>query len=158
MCPTNADPLIDGKVYQTQTLAVTGNPTTFKITFTDGFGEKWTTASIAFGAAAADTAANLYAGLTGLPNGVIEFSSASKVACSAVKACTVTWTKNAGVLPLMTAVADAGTVVFTDSTTGVNAQEECSFRGLCDYNTGICKCFRGYRTEDCHEQYALQGI
>lgn len=38
---------------------------------------------------------------------------------------------------------------------GLNDAPECSDRGICDYSSGICKCFKGYAGIDCHEQNAL---
>jgi hypothetical protein len=39
--------------------------------------------------------------------------------------------------------------------TGVNDSPECSDRGLCDYSSGTCKCFKGYAGIDCSMQNAL---
>jgi hypothetical protein len=38
---------------------------------------------------------------------------------------------------------------------GVNDSPECSDRGLCDYSSGTCKCFKGYAGIDCSMQNAL---
>jgi len=41
----------------------------------------------------------------------------------------------------------------TDSTYEYVA--ECSNRGLCDRDAGVCKCFSGYTSDSCHEQSSL---
>ena len=38
---------------------------------------------------------------------------------------------------------------------GLNDFGYCSDRGVCDEDTGECKCFKGYAGQDCHEQHAL---
>jgi len=38
---------------------------------------------------------------------------------------------------------------------GNKEQSECSNRGLCDYDSGLCKCFKGYYGIDCSMQNAL---
>jgi len=38
---------------------------------------------------------------------------------------------------------------------GSTENAECSNRGICDYQSGACKCFTGFTTEDCSVQNAL---
>lgn len=40
---------------------------------------------------------------------------------------------------------------------GNKCQVDCSNQGVCDYNTGICKCFKGYYGVDCSISSALQN-
>jgi len=41
------------------------------------------------------------------------------------------------------------------SDTGSKENVECSNRGLCDYSSGLCKCFKGYTDFDCSLQNSL---
>jgi len=43
----------------------------------------------------------------------------------------------------------------TRSYDGNKEQSECSNRGVCDYDSGLCKCFKGYYGGDCSLQNAL---
>ena len=36
-----------------------------------------------------------------------------------------------------------------------NLVNECSNRGICQTDTGLCQCFPGYSSDDCHEQNSL---
>jgi len=40
---------------------------------------------------------------------------------------------------------------------GLNDFPECSDRGVCDYTSGICNCFKGYAGIDCTTQNALSA-
>lgn len=44
---------------------------------------------------------------------------------------------------------------FPASASTYNYVAECSNRGLCDTDSGVCKCFPGYTSDDCSEQAAL---
>ena len=177
LCPVNADPLTmfahelanlaGSQVYQSQTfVSDTTTCTPFYVTFTDYFGEAWTTGSVNCAAAmtAATLQTNLQAAFDALPNGV---TYGTTVACAddgttaTTKNCKVTFNNQAGKLatclvsstsPAYTAAT--GTTV-SITTAATNTAEECSARGICDYTSGLCKCFRGYRTADCHLQHAL---
>jgi len=163
LCPKGADPLDDGKVYevQTVTVGVTGTPGgTFKLSYTDVFGETWVTTAITLGTT--DNSADVKTALKGIPNSVIEDVGVTWADYNTGKGgvYTVTFTHNAGNLNLIevdgSAVTGTYTAVATAKTTpGTTVAQECSGRGLCDYETGVCKCFRGYRLDDCSSQHAL---
>lgn len=44
-----------------------------------------------------------------------------------------------------------------ETTKGTAEESTCSNRGLCDYESGLCRCFRGYFEDDCSAQNALAG-
>jgi len=55
-------------------------------------------------------------------------------------------------------VGGSDTLPLVIGTTGVKGTQEnavCSNRGLCDYDSGLCKCFNGFTDEDCSVQNAL---
>lgn len=40
---------------------------------------------------------------------------------------------------------------------GAAKGRECSGRGICDYDKGLCRCFKGYYGEKCQTMDVLQG-
>jgi hypothetical protein len=46
-------------------------------------------------------------------------------------------------------------LTITETVAGSKDNAECSNRGLCDYSTGLCKCFTGYTDFDCSIQNSL---
>lgn len=166
LCPKGADPLDDGKVNEEQTVDIsidTGTiGGTYALQYTDVFGEVWTTAAIT-ASAASGSAADVEAALVAIPNSVIEAVTVSHAATGTSNVgslYTVTFTHNAGDLTSLSVVEDnitggTSTTTVATTTTGTTVASECSGRGLCDYDTGVCKCFRGYRLDDCSSQHAL---
>jgi hypothetical protein len=52
----------------------------------------------------------------------------------------------------VTAASPSSYYYFQFGTNGINDAPECSDRGICDYSSGICKCFKGYNGIDCSSQ------
>jgi len=44
---------------------------------------------------------------------------------------------------------------FPHATSSYEYVAQCSNRGMCNANTGLCECFKGYSGDDCHEQNVL---
>jgi hypothetical protein len=135
----------------------------FTLSYTDVFGEVWTTVKI-YPGDGTTLSADVEAALTGIPNSVIESVDMGTDTSYTTGGggndhveITITFTKNAGDLVLLTASSSftAGTIAVDQKTEGSKIASECSGRGLCDYETGVCKCFRGYRLDDCSSQHAL---
>jgi hypothetical protein len=181
LCPKGADPLLDeievsantwqavqnevqGVDIGTTSAAAIGASSTYALKYTDVFGEVWKTGSIvAKAATGAGGAAAVKAALEAIPNSVIEsvtVTEAATVVGNGVEGVLyqVTFTHNPGNLNALEVVdtnwANAASAV-TEITAGTTVATECSGRGLCDYETGVCKCFRGYRLDDCSSQHAL---
>jgi len=51
--------------------------------------------------------------------------------------------------------AAVGSASVINTQAGTSENDICSQRGVCDYSTGICKCFQGFTGEDCSIQNVL---
>jgi len=182
MCPHGDDPMytnttgseVQAFYMSCNTPGSTGVEGTFKLEYKDVFGETWTTTNIslalgtnALGTVAADTAAALQA----IPNGVLQtVTVTASVPNTNDILFSVTFTGNPGDLHLMTSdvrgvYCDTVTARLLDDTddvvshyktqSGGFTNTECSNRGLCDFETGLCGCFKGYTGDDCAKQDSL---
>eukprot|EP01029_Cantina_marsupialis_P010281 TRINITY_DN2340_c0_g1_i1.p1 TRINITY_DN2340_c0_g1~~TRINITY_DN2340_c0_g1_i1.p1 ORF type:complete len:416 (-),score=124.06 TRINITY_DN2340_c0_g1_i1:98-1294(-) len=179
-CPRGDDPLTVSKVDcaggacvdEKQTVTIGCNAATaagtFQMVFEDEFGQFWKTLPITFTSLTGDNAfseAILAKALTDLPQSVIPSISVDITAWTldTSVAFEVEFTGNPGNLPLMTVeysddFCGANSVlntVFTAGTDGTKEAITCSGRGLCDYTTGQCTCFRGYTGVSCDDQSVL---
>jgi len=136
---------------------------TFTLSFQEWTGKTWVTASISFDEDAdtdgATTAAAVESALEALPNDVFESVTATGSKTGDDITVTIQFTNNAGNINQLTSTEVSGlaNLAITHATTAAgNGEEvECSYRGLCDYETGLCKCFKGYWKDDCSMQSTL---
>jgi hypothetical protein len=185
MCPKGNDPLEDcNEAYDTADFQVQliclfdASDGDFAIKYNDYYGGSYTTRPLAYDASAED----VMDALLSLPDHAIDqidVSAATIDDCdansgtlaSSASAWFVTFSGNQVTgkqhhLELMTQACGDGcqpklTGLTADSTEVSITQAaetnmyECSRRGKCDYDSGICECFAGFTDEDCSVQSSL---
>jgi hypothetical protein len=154
--------------------AARSTPVAYYAKFQDWSMKTWTTDDFEIDFSADGAAAEVSFGnaLVGIPNDV--FMSVD-VACTLTGAgpvtveCTLTFENNSGnIAPVMVYAAgserqgngDVQDTKIVDPTTvedvmGTKEEITCSGRGICNYETGLCECFKGYYHDDCSVQSAL---
>jgi len=172
-CPTGDDPFtgmigdVNGvQVNEKQIVTCVANGGSFTLEF-DG----QTTEAISFDAAVGDLVTHLEA----LKNVNSDYGSAIKVtytgsnviACTdAGNAITIEFLQNFGALPLLTpdgSRLDHSSALFeplitsTSSVTGTKENVECSNRGICEENTGVCTCSEGFATSNGYCEAGQRG-
>lgn len=182
LCPKGDDPLSPNEQNQVDhqstitvstTEAATGGVDTFsgsfRMQYTDAYGEEWVSARITVvDHADSDSDDGVAAALLAIPNKVIPSVTVSTAAAGGNrgKVYTITFTGNPGdqsnaftftenSLADWAGTPNAITPVVAHTVTGDKTNTECSDRGLCDYSSGVCQCFRGYRLADCSSLSAL---
>merc|ERR1711862_858093 len=152
----------------------------FTIRFREWTGEVWRTDYFQFGndACIATTDAMrariIKDQLQAIPNNIFEEIDVTVDATTVANTITIDFIENSGNIAELVfdnaareqvtygntctgADTTADYTVTASSNDGTTEESTCSNRGLCDYSTGVCKCFRGYFNDDCSAQNVLAG-
>jgi len=151
-CPTGDDPYTNGQLFEVQAIKCTGTGGTLTFSF-----RSETTTAIAYNAAASvvEEALEVLTQIKTLYGvGVtVTYSSGSALCTSGgSNIASVTFTQALGDLPILVAgigsLTGSPAVIVTEITKGTKESVECSQRGLCNYDTGICGCTYGHTSSD----------
>jgi hypothetical protein len=157
------------------TTASTSAGDAFTITFTDLYGAAWTTRPIAaIGSDWTGLAGAVKAALEALPNQVVKAVSVVDDSSGDNAKWEVTFDANSGVQNLLivntdgcdvdgcqpriaglTHTSDGKPSSSSEAYTGTTEANECSGRGNCDSEIGVCECTEGFTGEACEQQTVL---
>lgn len=185
MCPKANDVMDErtnldsGPLYQQQevffwnTADMTADDTSFALTFKSTINETFTTTPINYHGTAATFAGYVESALENLPNHVIDDVTVTADLTDATNATiTVTFTGDNvqgpqnllvvedfacgdGCTPKVSGLTLNMASSVTQSVAADYNNYECGRRGKCDFESGLCECFEGYRGLGCNEQTAL---
>jgi hypothetical protein len=138
----------DGQYTEVQTLTCTcsGTPCTsgtFMLSF-----RSQTTSAIEHDATAVEVMDALRA-LNSIGTVEVSFSTGEVACSSSGVAINVNFTSEFGDLPILVASSISVTsVTIVEKQQGTKENIECSGQGICDHDTGMCKCFAGFSSSD----------
>jgi hypothetical protein len=183
MCPKANDvmderlDLTDTLLYQVQTISIyswdsLSSSDTFALTFKSTINETFTTIPINFDSNATNMALYVENALLNLPNYVIDGVTVTADAMADNFTLQVTFDGDnvqgpqnllmfeslecgSGCTPQVTGIQTLSTSMINQTTAADYNNYECGRRGKCDYETGLCECFEGYKGLACNEQTAL---
>ena len=183
MCPKANDvmderlDLTDTLLYQVQTISIyswdsLSSSDTFALTFKSTINETFTTIPINFDSNATNMALYVENALLNLPNYVIDGVTVTADAMADNFTLQVTFDGDnvqgpqnllmfeslecgSGCTPQVTGIQTLSTSIVNQTTAADYNNYECGRRGKCDYETGLCECFEGYKGLACNEQTAL---
>ena len=134
--------------FEKQTLTCTATSGTFSLSFRGRI-----TSAIAFDATALTVKTALEALQTITEVNVVLSTGSSACAASPGVGIAVTFRSELGDLPAVTAnvaalQGGAGTIVIVETVKGTKDSVDCSEHGICNLETGVCKCFNGFTSSD----------
>ena len=172
-CPVGDDQRTTGQYHETQTIKCIADGGTFTVTFRES-----TSNAIAYNANQAtiqstlnsmtSVSRTLFGGqftvgvsvaLTEVSNG----NTASAACSSSGTYIALTFTVDLGDIPMatvsssLTLTASSATLVVAETTKGTMENAECSNSGLCDFETGQCRCHEGYTSSDGAGNLGVRG-
>lgn len=145
-CATGDNPRTDYQFNEVQTATCTASSGTFQLSF-----RSQTTSAIQYDATTGDVMDALHQ-ISSIGNVSVSFSTGEAACSVSGVGISVTFYSELNDLPMMSAITalagGAATITFSETVKGNKENAECSQQGICDRESGECKCFASYMTSD----------